>query len=76
MKCKKCLKWGIVQMYKPVMEIIKHLFCRIVANIVHGIKAPKGGGKKYSERILANHESELCEACLVGVCLYLKGKKR
>ena len=40
------MKWGIVQMYKPVMEIIKHLFCRIVANIVYGKKAPQGGGRK------------------------------
>ena len=40
MKCEICEEWGRIFFYKASMDVIKHIFCRVVAEIVRIIPPP------------------------------------
>ena len=58
-------------MYRSLMKVITHYFCRVLAEILNEIPQKnfeENRLKKIEEPVLKNHISDLCEACEEGVC--------
>lgn len=65
------MNWGTIYMYRALMKVMTHYFCRILAEILQETPSRNFHErplKKIEEPSLKNHISELCEACEQGVC--------
>ena len=60
MKCAECLEWGRIFFYKASMDVIKHIFCRVVAEIVKIVSPPPKKPMNLKVKSLPNHREDLC----------------